>query len=414
MRRARPYLRTQTVLSKNVSLIVAGFAAGAAISACSKASSENPSSSGARPPAGAPVTGPAGGAGAAGRGPQTLTISPGDVSVARPTAMVDGVPITGNLRPIESISVRARLEGDLEGIYVREGDRVRAGQMLARFEASQQVSGLQSANAERTAAEGDVATAEWNLKQSEDLFKAGAIAESELRLARNSVATARAKLAAANSRVRSSSSDTRDTRVLAPSSGTVEKRLVENGEHVPRGAEMFTVVRNDVLELAAQVPEKLANSVAPGQPVEFLANGMTLQGRVARVSPTVDPVSRSVTVYAQVTNPGGAIKGGTFATGTVMARTIANAITVPTSAIKQSVTGQPIVYRIEHGVLDTASVQIGIRNERKALAQIVTGLSAGDSVVSGNVGSLAKGMKVQIITPGAGKGRNSAGAGTPR
>jgi RND family efflux transporter MFP subunit len=328
--------------------------------------------------------------------------------------MVDGVPITGNLRPIETVSVRARLEGDLEGIYVREGDRVNAGQLLARFEASQQVSGLQSANADRTAAEGEVATAEWNLKQSEDLFKAGAIAESELRLARNNVATARAKLAAANSRVRSTSSDTRDTRVLAPSSGTVEKRLVENGEHVARGAEMFTVVRNNVLELAAQVPEKLANSVAPGQPVQFLANGQTLQGRVARVSPTVDPVSRAVTVYAQVPNPNGTIKGGTFATGTVLARTIANAITVPTTAIKQSASGSPIVYRIEHGVLDTASVVVGITNERTALAQIVSGLAAGDSVVSGNVGSLAKGMKVQIITPGAGKGRGAAAAPAPR
>jgi RND family efflux transporter MFP subunit len=326
--------------------------------------------------------------------------------------MVDGVPVTGNLRPIETVSVRARLEGDLEGIYVREGDHVRAGQMLARFEASEQVSGLQSANAERTAAEGDLATAEWNLKQSEDLFKAGAIAESELRLARNNVATARAKLAAANSKVRSSSSDTRDTRVLAPSGGTVEKRLVENGEHVARGAEMFTVVRNDVLELAAQVPENQANSVAPGQPVQFLANGMTLQGRVARVSPTVDPVSRSVTVYAQVPNPNGTIKGGTFATGTVQARTIANAITIPTTAIKESAAGKPIVYRIEHGVLDTASVVVGITNERTALAQIVSGLNAGDSVVSGNVGSLAKGMKVQIIS-GTGKGRGSAASGAP-
>ena len=403
------------MLRNNFTLAGLSLASIVIVGGCSKASSENPQS-GSRPPAGATVAGPGGSAGgaAAGRGNQSLTISPGDVSVARPTAMVDGVPITGNLRPIETVSVRARLEGDLEGIYVREGDRVQSGQLLARFEASQQESGLQSATADRTAAEGEVATAEWNLKQSEDLYKAGAIAESELRLARNNVATARAKLAAANSKVRSSSSDTRDTRVLSPSAGTVEKRLVENGEHVARGAEMFTVVRNSILELAAQVPEKLANSVAPGQPVEFLANGQSIQGRVARVSPTVDPGSRSVTVYAQVTNPNGAIKGGTFATGTVLARTIANAITVPTTAIKQSVTGKPIVYRIEKGVLDTASVVVGITNERTALAQIVSGLSIGDSVVSGNVGSLAKGMKVQIITPGAGKGRTAAGGPAPR
>ncbi len=379
--------------------------------ACSKARSEDANVAN-RPPAGAPVAGP-GGANAGGAGPrggQTLTLAPTDVSIARVTSMSEGVPITGNLRPIETVSVRARLEGDLEGIYVREGSHVSAGQLLARFESSEQESGVQSAAADRIAAEGDLATVEWNLRQSEDLFKAGAIAEGELRVARNAVATAKAKLAAASSRVRSTSSSNRDTRVLAPTAGTVEKRLVENGEHVARGAEMFTVVRNDVLELAAAVPEKLANNVAPGQPVEFLANGRTLQGRVARVSPTVDPMSRSVTVYAQVPNANGEIKGGTFATGTVMTRSIANAISVPTSAIKQTASGTSIVYRIEKGVLDTAGVRVGITNERAGVAEIVTGLAVGDSVVSGNVGSLGKGMKVQIINPNAGRGR---GAGAP-
>lgn len=328
-------------------------------------------------------------------------------------SIVDGVAITGNLRPIETVVVRARLEGDLQGVYVREGDYVRAGQLLARFEASEQVSGVQSAAADKAAAEGDLATAEWSLKQSEDLFKAGAIPEGELRVARNAVATARARLAAANSRVRTTSSSNRDTRVLAPTSGTVEKRLVENGEHIARGAEMFSVVRNNVLELAAAVPEKQANSVAPGQSVEFLANGRTITGRVARVSPTVDPLSRSVTVYVQVPNGDGSLKGGTFATGTVLARTIANAIIVPTSAVKQRANGGTIVYRVEKGSLDTAGVVVGVRDDQRGIVQVVSGLTVGDSVVSGNVGSLGKGMKVQIISAGGGIGRGGAAPGAP-
>lgn len=339
-----------------------------------------------------------GGAGTGGRETQTLTLSPGDVSVARAASIVDGIPITGNLRPIETVTVRARLEGDLQGVYVREGEHVRQGQLLARFESLEQESGMQSATADRAAAQGDLATAEWNLRQSEDLFKAGAIAEGELRVARNAVGTARARLAAATSRLRTSSSSSRDTRVLAPTSGTVEKRMVESGEHVARGAEMFSVVRNDVLELAAAVPEKSANSVAPGQTVQLVASGQTIQGRVARVSPTVDPVSRSVTVYAQVPNPRGTLKGGTFVTGTVLARTIANAITVPTSAIRQTAQGDNVVYRIEAGTLDTAMVRLGVTDDRAAIAEVISGLSAGDSVISGNVGSLGRGMKVQIVS----------------
>ena len=354
--------------------------------------------------------------GAAGGGrDQTLTLTPGDVSVARVTGIIDGIAITGNLRPIETVMVRARLEGDLQGVYVREGQNVREGQLLARFESIEQQSGLQSASADKAAAEGDLATAQWNLQQSEDLFKAGAIAETEVRIARNAVATAKARVAAANARLRTSSTSARDTRVLAPTSGTVERRFVENGEHVANGAQMFSVVRNNVLELAAAVPERLANSVSPGQPVSFFANGVNFEGRVARVSPTVDPLSRSVTVYVQIPNANGVLKGGTFATGTLLARNIANAITIPTSAIRQSGRGTQIVYRIEQGALDTASVQVGVRDERAGVVEITSGLSAGDSIVSGNVGSLGRGMKVQIQGPNTGAGRGSpAGAPAPR
>jgi membrane fusion protein, multidrug efflux system len=175
------------------------------------------------------------------------------------------------------------------------------------------------------------------------------------------------------------------------------------------------VVRNNVLELAAAVPERLANSVSPGQPVRFFANGTNFEGRVARVSPTVDPLSRSVTVYVQIPNANGALKGGTFASGTLLARNIANAITIPMSAIRQSGRGQPIVYRIEQGKLDTAAIEVGVRDERAGVAEITSGVSAGDSIVSGNVGSLGRGMKVQIQGMNAGSGRSSpAGAPTPR
>ena len=311
--------------------------------------------------------------------------------------------------------IRARLEGDLQGVYVREGETVRAGQLLARFESLQQQSGLQSASADKTAAEGDLATAQWNLQQSEDLFKAGAIAETEVRIARNAVSTARARVAAANARLRTSSSSARDTRVLAPTSGIIERRFVENGEHVSNGAQLFSVVRNNVLELAAAVPERLASSVSPGQPVRFFANGVNFEGRVARVSPTVDPLSRSVTVYVQIPNGNGALKGGTFASGTLLARNIANAITIPTSAIRQSGSGTQIVYRIEQGKLDTATVHVGVRDDRAGVAEITTGVSAGDSIVSGNVGSLGRGMRVQIQGTNAGRGRGaSAGAPAPR
>lgn len=323
--------------------------------------------------------------------------------------MVDGVPITGNLRPIETVDVRSRVEGELVGVYAREGDFVRAGQLLARFESSEQESTVQSAVADRAAARGELSTAEWGLEQSQQLYKAGAIPETDLRVARNTVATARARLAATNSRMRSTSITTRDTRVAAPTSGIIEKRMVEQGEHVARGAQLFTLVRNDILELAAAVPERRANAVRVGQRVQFLANGVSVEGRVARLSPTVDPASRSVTVYVQIPNAGGVLKGGTFASGTVLARTISNALVVPVSALRQTASGSQVVYKLATGVLDTATVQVGVLDERLGIAEALSGVAEGDSVVSGNVGSLGKGMKVTILGAGGAGARSRSG-----
>jgi membrane fusion protein (multidrug efflux system) len=357
---------------------------------------------GAATPASAAPTrdGAGGGAGNApgGRPAPTIALSESDVLVIQRGPIDDAISVSGDLHPIETIDVKARLEGDLTGVYVREGAPVRAGQLLARFEASEEESDFRSAEADRAAAQSELATEQWNAEQTEELFKAGAIPERDLRAAQQSVASARARLAAADARVRATSSVLRDTRVVAPTTGIVARRLVEDGEHVARGASMFTVVRNDVLELAAAVPARQANEVAAGQTVSFTADGRSLVGRVARVSPTVDPTTRAITVYVQVPNSGGAIKGGTFATGRVVGRTIPDAPTVPTTALRQTQQGgTPFVYTLADRTIDIAQVRLGIVDETRGVAQVVEGLKEGDRVIVGNVGTLGRGMRVNII-----------------
>ncbi|MGH7678198.1 MAG: efflux RND transporter periplasmic adaptor subunit, partial [Gemmatimonadaceae bacterium] len=195
----------------------------------------------------------------------------------------------------------------------------------------------------------------------------------------------------------------RDTRVLAPTDGVISRRLVENGEHVSRGAGLFTLVRSDVLELAAAVPARQANAVRVGQNVRFTADGRAFDGKVARVSPTIDPASRSVAVFVQIPNASGALKGGTFASGRVVSRVVSGALVVPAAAVRQSADeGKPYVYRIAGRAIDVASVQIGVIDDRLGTAEVLDGLAEGDRVIVGNVGTLGRGMQVII----AGEERN--------
>jgi membrane fusion protein (multidrug efflux system) len=102
-------------------------------------------------------------------------------------------------------------------------------------------------------------------------------------------------------------------------------------------------------------------------------------------------------VYVQVPNPGGTIRGGTFATGRVVSRTLSNVLGVPTSALRQSPEdGKPFVYRIDGKTINIAPVQIGAVDERLGIAQVTDGLQPGERVIVGNVGTLGRGMQVTI------------------
>lgn len=366
---------------------------------------------------GAPGGGMAGGT-ARGRGMTSLVLGANDVHDVALGTIELAMAIQGDLRPIEEVPVRARIEGNLEAVSVREGDRVGRGQVMARFESSTEVGAQRSAEADVESAKADSVNAQWNADQSAELFRAGAIPERDLRSAQQALVAASARVSAARSRLHAATRDVEDTRVLAPTSGLVSVRAVEVGEHISRGFQMFTVVRNDVLELEAAVPARFAGDVRPAMPVRFNAGGREMTGRVARVSPTINPANRSVTIYLQLPNPGSTLKGNTFATGRIVARTISGTIIVPTSAIRY---GQqqdaPFVYRIANETIEHQPVELGIVDEASGIVQIAKGLEVGDRVIVGNVGAIGRGVKVRIAggrgdpsSSGGREGRGGAGA----
>jgi RND family efflux transporter MFP subunit len=341
------------------------------------------------------------GGGRPGGGGPSVTLAATDLAAPQRTSMEDAIPVTGTLEPLERAEVRARLEGDLEGVYVREGEAVRAGQLLARFNAGDQAGNARSADADVAAARSELSTAEWTLEQNNELLREGAIPERDVRVAQQAVAAARARLSAAQARSGSTRREVADTRVLAPTSGVIEQRMVNPGEHVNGNATLFTIVRGDVLELAAAVPERAAAPVRPGQSVRFVADGSEFTGRVARISPSVDPGSRSVTVYVQVPNPDGRLRAGTFASGRIVSRVLDGVMVLPAAAVREgSEGGGQVVYRVVDGKIDVAPVTVGLKDEAQGLVQVLSGVAEGDQVVVGNVGILGKGMAVRMAGQG--------------
>jgi len=342
---------------------------------------------------------PAGRAGSSrgGRGMTSLVLGAADVYQVKAGSIESAMAIQGDLKPIEEVPVRARIEGNLEVVSVREGDRVSRGQVMARFESSNEEGVQKSAQADVESARADSVNAQWNADQSAELFKAGAIPERDLRTAQQTLVASVARLAATQSRLKAATRDVEDTRVIAPTTGVVSARNVETAEHVSRGAVLFTVVRNDVLELEAAVPARFAGDVTPSMPVRFNAGGRELLGKVARVSPTINLANRSITVYLQVPNPGGALKGNTFATGRIVARTLDGVLTIPSSGVRYGQNrDEPFVYRLSGDQVELQDVQLGVVDEAMGIVEVTSGLNEGDRVIIGNVGAIGRGVRVQI------------------
>lgn len=375
------------------------------LAACSREDATAGAPKNAAAGGGAATAGGAGKGGPGGGGRPPTVLGPTDVIEVKTGSIESAIQISGDLRPIEEIAVRARMEGDVVAVLVREGDRVTRGQVMVRFENSVQEGDQVSAAAEVESAKADVANAQWNADQSAELLKAGAIPERDLRTAQQTLVAAQSRRAAAEARLKGVAQVLGDTRIVAPTTGVVSARAVEPGERVSRGATLITVVRNDVLELEASVPSRQAAELKPGQSVRFAAGGRQLEGKVARISPTINPSNRTLTVYLQVPNPKGDLRGNTFATGRVVTRAIDNTIVIPSAAVRQSASGdKPFVYRIIDDKVDVATIEAGVSDELSATQQVLSGLSVGDRIIVGNLGALGRGMPVRVVSPEAGRG----------
>jgi multidrug efflux pump subunit AcrA (membrane-fusion protein) len=125
----------------------------------------------------------------------------------------------------------------------------------------------------------------------------------------------------------------------------------------------------------------------------YPAGGVT--GRVARVNATADPATRQVKVYLTVPNPGGALVGGLFASGTIVTRESRQALAVPSAAVRGEA-AQTFILVVRDGRLERRELKTGVRDEARDLIEAVSGVAEGDTAVTGPIEGLTPGQAVQI------------------
>jgi membrane fusion protein (multidrug efflux system) len=322
-----------------------------------------------------------------------------DVMLVTPREVRQLLPLSGSLRAVNQAAVKARVGGDVREVLVREGEAVRAGQVLVRMDTSDYQARVDQARGALLATRGQLDIATKARDNNKALLEKGFISKNAFDNAASQLDIARANAESAKGALDVAQKALVDTVIRAPISGLVSSRLVQPGEKVSPDNRLLDVVDLHQMEMEASVPAADIMNVSLGQDVQVRVEGLAapLTGKVARINPSTQSGSRSILVYIQIDNPQGVLRVGMFGEARLTLAKKTNVLTIPQSAL-QADAGNTYVYAIETGKLVPKTVTLGLRghDDEGPAVEIVKGLENGAQIVKTNLGTLRAGTAVRF------------------
>lgn len=327
---------------------------------------------------------------------QVVEFLPADLTRAVTQDLRVALPLSGGLRALNQASVKAKVSGEVREVLVREGESVRAGQVIARIDPTEYEARAAQARGQMLAARGQFENSRQTWERNRSLVERGFISQNAFDTHRSNLDVARANLDAAQAGLAVAQKALADTVVKAPLDGMVAVRAVQPGEKVSPDTRLIDVVDLRVLELEGPIPMADVARVAVGQTVLLDVEGSgRFEGKLVRINPAVQPGTRSVMVYVRVDNTDARLRAGMFAQGALELGKRAGVVAVPASAVRRE-GERAFVYVIENGVLAERAVETGIADDASGLVEIRKGLAAGAEVVRSNLGALRAGSRVRV------------------
>ena len=337
------------------------------------------------------------GAGETRTAPPPAVIGPENLAVAEDTVLTTGPLLSGTLEPELAATMRAEVAGNVTRLLVDDGQPVKRGQVLLRIDDTAVRDAYVSARATLRAAEATAEVAARNSSRSERLHAAGAIADREVEEAQTAATSAEGQAADARARLATAEKQLAKTVVRAPFDGVVARVTVSEGDVVQSGTSLLSVLGPSTLRLEASVPAEDIGAVKSGTPVQFTVSGFQdrrFTGKVARVSPAVDPATRQVRVIVSLANADRALVAGLFADGRVAAER-RRAVVVPRAAIDARGI-RPIVVRLKGGRVERVEVETGLQDRATERVEVRRGVVAGDTVLTGGAAGLPPGTPATV------------------
>jgi RND family efflux transporter MFP subunit len=301
------------------------------------------------------------------------------------------------IRSLRSTTIQPQVEGLVTRIFVKSGDRVRAGQPLLQIDPDKQQAAVTSMESQRASREADLAYATQQLARLQKLHDAGAVSRAELEQAETAHKNAEAQLAAVRSQIRETQVQLQYYRVTAPAAGVVGEIPVREGDRVTPSTVITTVDQPEGLEAYVNVPLERAGELREGLTVELLdSNGQVVASNpITFVAPRADDATQSVLVKATLRQVPPAIRVMQY----VRARLIWNndpVLTIPVVAVNR-LAGQYFVFVAEGGQQGTVARQkpVTLGNVIGDEYIVRAGLKPGEQVIVSNIQKIGDGAPVK-------------------
>lgn len=345
-----------------------------------------------------------------------LQLAADEVLQVRRQNLAVGVPVSGALRAVDSAMVKARAGGELQGLALREGDSVKAGQEVARIDPTEARARLRQAQQQAEAAKSQVDINQRQYANNRALVDQGFISATALVTSQASLEAAQSSYQAAVAAADVARKALEDTVLRSPISGVVAQRLAQPGERVGVDTRIIEVVDLSRLELEALLNPADSVAVRVGQTAQLTIEGVgaPVPATVVRINPSAQAGSRTVPVYLRVDQPAGAtpLRQGLFVQGTLdTGRT--DVLAVPLDAVR---TDKPVPYLqvLKDGRVAYAEVRTGHRAVVDGQTLVaVEGVPEGTAVIAGRIGQLREGTAVTVAASTAAPAGAAASRAAP-
>ena len=342
---------------------------------------------------------PASAAAAKTSAPTALEFLASEVVTTEPTELRQVMQLTGTLRAVDQVTVKAKVAAEVREVMVREGESVKAGQVLVKLDTSEYEARVAQARGNLNNARAQMEIATKSRDNNLALVEKGFISKNVFDNSASQYAAAKAGVDSAQGALDIVLKSLNDTVSRAAISGLVSVRHVQPGEKVAMDSRLLEIVNLQQLELEAAVPSSEISKVAIGQRVELRIEGLSqrFDGKVVRINPATQAGSRSVPVYVQVANPQNLLRVGMFVDGRLLLSSKAGVVTLPQSAVRKVNDGS-FVFAIVNNKIERLPVTLGntglVGDDHHI--EITSGLEFGAQVIRADMGNLTPGTPVRV------------------